>query len=627
MQQTFRRLLQLSVVTFGFFCVWLAPVQASTIFFDDMENGAGNWTATGLWHLQTNPQNLAIADTINPADVSLPDSGRLPHPYSGSTVWWYGSAADGTFLGQWDPADQVAKNGGTSTEANTGDLTSTTINLTNVQSATLSFRSWWEIEAVDVDRYDLITVAVTADNGDTWNEVAKLNPLNDVDGESWRPYSSGGLGQVGQWITSQVDLSQYVGKSIQLRFTFDTVDERYNGFRGWLVDDVIVTNEATATASFNSQSTQAREYCDSANGNAVTESAQFYVQNSQTVQISSTGDWSVTPFGSNNYVATGAASSSSKVSLNAGYYLLWSKFSSGQTCPNAAAVTATVGLTGGASQALAEAKDIVSFYGDHFVTGSTADFVGTSATQVASLKSTTPVDTITVVSSTEVQVTVPDVLAGTYSLQLTSPSGAITTLANALTVTTVAKPDIASVTPDTVNDAVDTALTINGSGFVSGALVTVGGVPLTNLTVTDFTITGTLLAGAPAGFQNVVVINPDGQLAKLVGGVLVEDNSATAYTPSGKKITKPKPVTGIIVTNIHLASAKVHWAKVKKAARYLVLVKQGKNILQTLTVTGTSTKLTNLTANTKYKVQVQALTQVNLSSKLSKAKQFKTKSY
>jgi hypothetical protein len=30
------------------------------------------------------------------------------------------------------------------------------------------------------------------------------------------------------------------GKQIQLRFAFETVDELFNGFRGWLIDDVVV---------------------------------------------------------------------------------------------------------------------------------------------------------------------------------------------------------------------------------------------------------------------------------------------------------------------------------------------------------------------------------------------------
>jgi hypothetical protein len=38
-----------------------------------------------------------------------------------------------------------------------------------------------------------------------------------------------------------LSLSAFAGKSIQLRFRFDSVDSTANTFKGWLVDDVVVT--------------------------------------------------------------------------------------------------------------------------------------------------------------------------------------------------------------------------------------------------------------------------------------------------------------------------------------------------------------------------------------------------
>jgi hypothetical protein len=40
------------------------------------------------------------------------------------------------------------------------------------------------------------------------------------------------------WHESAIDLSPYAGSTIRVRFHFDTLDARYNGFRGWYVDDV-----------------------------------------------------------------------------------------------------------------------------------------------------------------------------------------------------------------------------------------------------------------------------------------------------------------------------------------------------------------------------------------------------
>src|SRR3989338_6253244 len=122
------------------------PVQAGTIFFDDMESGEGNWTHTGQWHLQANPDDIAISDDINPYLVALPDFGYLPAAYSDDSVWWYGSSDDGTFLDEWDLASQTAKNGGWSDTANYGELVSESIDLTNSEAANLTFWTWWEIE-------------------------------------------------------------------------------------------------------------------------------------------------------------------------------------------------------------------------------------------------------------------------------------------------------------------------------------------------------------------------------------------------------------------------------------------------------------------------------------------------
>ncbi len=44
------------------------------------------------------------------------------------------------------------------------------------------------------------------------------------------------------WVDSgSISLSAYAGRSIQLRFTFDSKDSYANAFTGWLIDDVIVT--------------------------------------------------------------------------------------------------------------------------------------------------------------------------------------------------------------------------------------------------------------------------------------------------------------------------------------------------------------------------------------------------
>lgn len=230
----------------------LLPAQPATIltlpFFDDFESGAPGWTADGQFNLIANPQNFMVLNpAINPTLVILPDPGDLPSAFSGTHAWWFGETATGTFIGPgWDTIPQSPLNGGTSAEPQTGSLISPAIDLGGVSQAQLRFKTWWEIEGVDVDGYDLMHVEISTDNGVTFDPIERglLNPLNDVDGESWKSYSSGGLGQPGVWLEQLFDLTPFVGNMVYLRFRFDTVDDLYNGFRGWFIEDVSVTADA-----------------------------------------------------------------------------------------------------------------------------------------------------------------------------------------------------------------------------------------------------------------------------------------------------------------------------------------------------------------------------------------------
>jgi len=212
-------------------------------FFDNMEGGAGEWISTGFWNLIINPSKVAVLyPTINPNLVTLPDQGNLPDAFSGSACWWYGEEKTGTFIGSDFDPNQTPKSGGTSVSSNTGDLISPAIDLTYVNHAILEFYSWWEIEGVDVNWYDMMYVEVTKDSGATWFPLGKgnINPVEDVDGEKWKPFSSAGLGKPGVWCKHRFDLSDFSGNNINIRFRFDTRDHLYNGFRGWLIDDFYV---------------------------------------------------------------------------------------------------------------------------------------------------------------------------------------------------------------------------------------------------------------------------------------------------------------------------------------------------------------------------------------------------
>ncbi len=158
-------------------------------FFDGMENGAGSWTTSGLWHI------------ANSGDV-------YQNAYNGNASWWYGQEATGNY-------DTAAANSGF---IQTGPIAIPS----NAPAVWLRFWSWEYTEG-SWGHYDTRKVYLST-NGVDWTQI-------------WQSYSDN---DKAQWYETLVNLSSEAGKSIYLRFEFDTVDGSNNGYRGWYLDDVAV---------------------------------------------------------------------------------------------------------------------------------------------------------------------------------------------------------------------------------------------------------------------------------------------------------------------------------------------------------------------------------------------------
>lgn len=221
---------------------------AETVLSQNWETGLGSWTASGFWHVQTNPQEISVlSPEINPDLVTLPDSGQLPEAHSGNAAAWFGEALTGTYCGAGFISEPL--NGCKSSGAKSGQLVSPSFDLTGASSAILRFYAWWEIEAVEADIYDVMTVEYSTDGGGSWTPVGTLNPVNNPAGADNQSYSNNGLEQPAEWKPYLVDLSAAVGHSnVKVRFNFDTKDELFNGFRGWLIDDVAIETPFDAGA-------------------------------------------------------------------------------------------------------------------------------------------------------------------------------------------------------------------------------------------------------------------------------------------------------------------------------------------------------------------------------------------
>lgn len=197
--------------------------------------------------IQNNLVNKAV--TLAPNDSSL---GNVPIPPQGSHAYWYGDVTSGNFIGLRSNLDLEAANselsGGTSIQPNLGAISSPAIDLSQVKAPiSLSFKTWWEIESVNPNSngYDLMDIQVSTDGGLNYKTVARLNPLSDPQSTLNRaplPFTNFGFNQAPS--TSQqesISLDEFAGQAdVRLKFEFLTVDELYNGFRGWMIDDIVI---------------------------------------------------------------------------------------------------------------------------------------------------------------------------------------------------------------------------------------------------------------------------------------------------------------------------------------------------------------------------------------------------
>lgn len=167
--------------------VVIGKTSAGTIAFsDDVENGAGEWTTQGtdeLWHISEHRSN------------------------SPTHAWYYGDEAKRTY---------------DTGSANSGTLTSPLIELSTNEDVLLTYYEWSELEGSDA--FDRTRVQISTDEGSTWTTVYETHNTDD------------------EWVKRSVSLTPYIedANTLQVRYWFDSVDNRFNSFEGWYIDDVAV---------------------------------------------------------------------------------------------------------------------------------------------------------------------------------------------------------------------------------------------------------------------------------------------------------------------------------------------------------------------------------------------------
>lgn len=169
--------------------VCVRPEVIVPLWRESMERGLYGWNASELWHrIEEN-------------------TSSHPETHSPTHSWWYGLEATGNY---------------STGEAISGTLTSPPISIpASAPEPALQFWSWYETETSSTT-YDIRRVEISTD-GETFPAGEQLW------GEPMR-----------SWQHHEIDLIDYVGNTIWVRFHFDTVDSYYNDYRGWYIDDVVV---------------------------------------------------------------------------------------------------------------------------------------------------------------------------------------------------------------------------------------------------------------------------------------------------------------------------------------------------------------------------------------------------
>ncbi len=187
---------------------------------------------TSAFHPPSQEYPMIIQDSVGQwgADwVSLPASSDLqvrfsgaitaPLPgipaHSGRYAWWSGRADD-SLVTLTRPFDLTA--------------------ISATRSITLTYWTWYALEA----GYDYATVAVSADDGETWDILPTIlgsdeDPYGNNPGWGYTGYTHLPGSQSG-WVSDTVDLSAYGGKRIWVRFACWTDGAHTEA--GWLLDDI-----------------------------------------------------------------------------------------------------------------------------------------------------------------------------------------------------------------------------------------------------------------------------------------------------------------------------------------------------------------------------------------------------
>jgi hypothetical protein len=203
---------------------------AVAMFLMDESVGDGRYT----FHNYPNAPRVTSTETITSCPESL--SGTV-NQYG---IDYYTIDCDGEHTLRFNGSTVVgllpvsANSGNYMFWSNRGDESDMTLtrefDLTGVSGpVNMSFAMWHDLE----EDYDYVFLEASTD-GETWEILT--TPSGTAEDPSGNSYGWGWNGQTNGWVTEEVDLSQFAGQTVQIRFEYIT-DAALNG-EGFLLDDV-----------------------------------------------------------------------------------------------------------------------------------------------------------------------------------------------------------------------------------------------------------------------------------------------------------------------------------------------------------------------------------------------------
>jgi len=164
--------------------------EGTVVWEEGTEGGAGDWTATGLWHVTERRAS------------------------EGTHSFWYG--------------DELTGNYDTGGNPNAGVLTSPVIDLGTASGAVFVYDQWIDVEP---DPYD--TTVITVTNVDDPTETVSFGKDTFFSG--------------GAFVPRVIPLTGFDGDRVQISFGFDTIDGVFNATEGWYLDHLrIVASDSCA---------------------------------------------------------------------------------------------------------------------------------------------------------------------------------------------------------------------------------------------------------------------------------------------------------------------------------------------------------------------------------------------